>query len=965
MERTATCPACSRSIYPEDAFCSWCGARAGAKPAGRADSPRTMISKAIPTGQRQGCKSCNSPILEGDAFCAVCGARYDVPVESNAIQEMWASILRTLEGSTKGKFEFIRQIGRGGMGTVYLARQMDLDRLVAIKVLSPAWLTNETMVERFRREARTIASIRHPSIVNVHGVGQTADVHYFVMDFIEGVSLSRVLRIHGQLSVPVTRALLYQVGMALSYAHRPSRGVIHRDIKPGNIMLDTEGNAIVTDFGIARASDASSGLTMTGLIMGTPEYMSPEQCRGDDVTPASDQYSLGTVLYGMLAGSPPFSGTDYQVLIKQTTEPVPPLRSVRPDCPPELADAIERMLAKDPADRWPSVAAAVKGGAGKPLTADDPVREEIVRLVATAAPASASAETVMAPKSVAAPAESDTTPTWLRILSLPERLSTGDEIDLRATCVLEDGTEQSNIDIEWESTNPGIARIDPSTGRLVAVGQGAAVITARAQGVTQSVTVNVAAPAVDRLTLDPRHLNLPVGATARLSPTPMDAQGRAVLRDVEWSSSNPAIASVDSDGVVTALKEGLASILAQCGSAGSTTTVSVTEAASLGEMVAPVAGPVVADALEPTTGGRSLFGESHSGSGYDIPATGMPPKDPSGGMALDPPVGMDRDPSGERTADAPFSMASGSSKSADSADGLPWKTWWAAVPVALVAAIMLWVIGSGGNGDADAANASALVALAIPLPDSVEVGDTIPLAATGTMADGTSAAVSADWTSSDPVNVRVSDGVAIAMVAGPATLTAAVDSVRQTARIIVYEPAPSTGPGRLRVGAVVSGIDLDPNGFRVSVDGRNAGSVAAGSELTIRGLEPGVHAVRLTGVASNCRVDGGLERQVTIESGRAAPLEFAVACEARPEPAPTPDPGTLQLRISPYGSVTVAGTAHGDRTRLAVELPAGTHQLSIVREGYQGVSTTLTIRPGATLNLICRLGTQESSCRNP
>ena len=254
MDRTASCPSCSQRLFPEDAFCSACGTRVQARNPQTGASRRTLVTSTIPTGKRVACRSCNSPVLAEDIFCAVCGAPAGSPAVAGPMAKMWAGILQKLESSNEGKLEFVRQLGHGGMGTVYLARDLALERLVAIKVLSPSWLTDEGMVTRFRREAKTIAKLNgagascgHQSIVTVYGVGQAENIHYFIMDYIEGASLAQILRYNGPLSLPVIKSIVYQVGSALDYAHRPSRGVIHRDIKPSNIMLDTEGNAYLMD----------------------------------------------------------------------------------------------------------------------------------------------------------------------------------------------------------------------------------------------------------------------------------------------------------------------------------------------------------------------------------------------------------------------------------------------------------------------------------------------------------------------------------------------------------------------------------------------------------------------------------------------------------------------------------------------------------------------------------------------
>ncbi len=460
------------------------------------------------------------------------------------------------------------------MGSVYLARELDLDRLVAIKVLASNWLTDEAMVERFRREARTIASLRHPSIVHVHGVGRAADLHYFIMDYIDGVSLASILRLHGALSIPVVRAILYQVGSALSYAHRPGRGVIHRDVKPANIMLDTEGNSFVTDFGISKVTESQSGLTMTGLIMGTPEYMSPEQCRGDAVTFASDQYALGAVAYAMVAGAPPFTGPQYAVLMGHTAESVPPVHEARPDCPTELAKAVHRMLAKSAAERWPDLRDALAAAGARPLLPDDPVREELIALV-RAAQGSQPGAAGGAPRFSSKDTGGERTPTWLRIIALPRSLEIGEAIPLRATLGFADGGEMEGRGVRWESTDPSILRVEQDTGRMVAVGVGSAVIRAQSGAAVESAAVDVTETRVARVSLEPATLAIEVGDTARLIARPQSTREQLLERRVLWSSSDPRVASVSVDGVVHAHSAGAASILAHCEGVGAAMNVAV------------------------------------------------------------------------------------------------------------------------------------------------------------------------------------------------------------------------------------------------------------------------------------------------------------------------------------------------------------------------------------------------------
>ena len=213
--------------------------------------------------------------------------------------------LAALRRATLGQYEILTAVGHGGMATVYLAHDLALDRKVAIKVLAPTLLLmGEGMVERFKREARTAAALSHPHIIPIYAVNQSNEVLYFVMKHVQGRSLDVIIRDIGPLPLAMTQTILAQVADALGYAHR--HGVIHRDIKSANIMLDEDGWAVVTDFGIAKVLQAQ-GLTMTGVTVGTPTYMSPEQCATtEEVTGASDQYSLGVVAYEMLTGKPPF-----------------------------------------------------------------------------------------------------------------------------------------------------------------------------------------------------------------------------------------------------------------------------------------------------------------------------------------------------------------------------------------------------------------------------------------------------------------------------------------------------------------------------------------------------------------------------------------------------------------------------------------------------------------------------------
>ena len=249
------------------------------------------------------------------------------------------------------------ELGRGGMSVVYRARDVRLRRDVAIKILPPELAFVANVRERFMREAQTAAQLAHPNIVPIYGVEEKDTLVWIVMALIEGETLGERLAREGTLSAPETERILGSVSNALMYAH--SRGVIHRDIKPDNILLERSSlRVLVTDFGIARAVEGDGRLTLTGVAVGTPTYMSPEQAMGDgEIDGRSDLYSLGIVGYQLLTGAPPFSANSTPaLLLKQVSEPLPPLAIRAPAAPRALVAAIERALAKKPSDRWPAVA---------------------------------------------------------------------------------------------------------------------------------------------------------------------------------------------------------------------------------------------------------------------------------------------------------------------------------------------------------------------------------------------------------------------------------------------------------------------------------------------------------------------------------------------------------------------------------------------------------------------------------
>src|SRR5438105_2652317 len=253
------------------------------------------------------------------------------------------------QSAIAGRYSLERELGRGGMGVVYLAREVRLDRPVAIKLLPPSKASDPKLRERFLREARTAAKLSHPNVIPIHAVEEIAEFVFFAMAYIEGETLTERVRNRGPLAPSEASRVLRDVAWALAYAH--GQGVIHRDVKPDNILLENGGRVLVADFGIASAVAGAGALT-TGEVVGTPEFMSPEQALGEPVDARSDLYSLGVVGYFACSGALPIEAAKAtDVLAKQVTEAAPPLSSVAPMVPRRLAQAIDRSLAKEPADR--------------------------------------------------------------------------------------------------------------------------------------------------------------------------------------------------------------------------------------------------------------------------------------------------------------------------------------------------------------------------------------------------------------------------------------------------------------------------------------------------------------------------------------------------------------------------------------------------------------------------------------
>lgn len=255
-----------------------------------------------------------------------------------------------------GRYRLEREIARGGMGTVWEANDPLLARQVAVKTLDPVLANDESIRTRFRREAVAAAAVTHPNIVATYDTGEDDGVAYIVMELVQGATLRAILDANGAMTAPQAAQIGHQVADALSVAH--ARGLVHRDVKPGNVLVQPDGRVKVTDFGIVKAAGTGDELTKSGTVIGTARYLAPEQVDGRDVDDRSDVYALGLVLYEMLCGKAPFAAdTDIATAVARLTTPAPSVVACRPDLDPELARVVERALAREPGDRWPSAAA--------------------------------------------------------------------------------------------------------------------------------------------------------------------------------------------------------------------------------------------------------------------------------------------------------------------------------------------------------------------------------------------------------------------------------------------------------------------------------------------------------------------------------------------------------------------------------------------------------------------------------
>lgn len=476
----------------------------------------------------------------------------------------WEAILERLRGAAAPKYEVFRVLGFGGMAGVYLAEETRLRRKVAIKVMSPGLMIDPKLVERFEQEARTMAQLNHPHVVSIFEIDRKEDLHFFAMTYVDGRTLSQVMAdTRSPLEPAVVTTWLWQVGNALMYAHQ--RGIIHRDVKPENILLDGDGNALVTDFGIAKVAD-SPELTRTGLIVGTPAYMSPEQCSGATLTGASDQYALGAVAYQMLVGQPPFVGPTLSVLQSHVGEAPRPIRDLRPDCPPDLAAAVHQMLEKRPEDRFRDLSAALTAMGAAPLAASDPLKQTLAALARHARTIS------MDP--------------------LPGALAEGEQHQLRAVALDGEGTPLEDRRVRWTSSDPRVATVDD--GVLRAIGAGTAEISARSSDAHAAGPLTVVPGMVEQVEVVPSETDVSTGDSLQLRPI-VHRDGRPSEGvAVAWNTSDPAIARVSAGGLVEAVGPGSATIRATVGGKTGETVVRVRRSPVAAGAVAASASPAPA-----------------------------------------------------------------------------------------------------------------------------------------------------------------------------------------------------------------------------------------------------------------------------------------------------------------------------------------------------------------------------------
>jgi len=525
------------------------------------------------------CPNCGRDVNEGDTFCASCGTNVTPPpptmdgtIAGVQLADGEDLLLDKLRSATVGEYEVRALLGRGGMASVFIAYDLSLNRRVALKAMHPGLLGDSGMRERFRLEARLSARLDHPHIVTVHAVKERGGIVFFDLKLIEGTSLDRIMRHrNGPIPVNVARWLTAKIAEALHYAH--GEGVVHRDVKPANVMVDRRGDPTMTDFGIAKATE-SPHLTMTGAVVGTPAYMSPEQCLGSEVSAASDQYSLGVMAYELLTGQVPFTGSLLAIQLGHVEKTPTPPNALTPEVPQAVSDAVMRMMAKEPGDRWPSLAAAAEALIDGLGATDSQMRRELGVLVSempsdvvrtfpptprSPTPATFSATNPMAAsrvqdlatQEVAATGSEEPTPIVSmeaveqqkmrhRMLQLGGVAAAGIGIVALIAVIGRDGTETTVV----EPLPPVTAAISDSAS------------VADSTNIANDASLEQSDSTVTRVGLDPINATLAVGDSMPLKATPYGPSGEPVQLRIRWSSGDTTIVRVGPDGWIHALQAG-------------------------------------------------------------------------------------------------------------------------------------------------------------------------------------------------------------------------------------------------------------------------------------------------------------------------------------------------------------------------------------------------------------------------
>ncbi len=468
-------------------------------------------------------------------------------------------LLERLRLATRGSYDVAGELGRGGMAVVYVGTDRQLERRVAIKVMDPRLSMTQGMAARFLQEARIAARLQHPNIIVVHDVRQSDEIIFFVMSLIDGVAVDDLCRHAQPIPIDQIRWILFQATRALAYAH--SEDIVHRDIKPANILLNLKGEVILTDFGIAKAL-GDTGLTQTGTQVGTPMYMSPEQFSGVPVGPSSDQYALGITAYQLITGQPPFTGDLYQLITAHGNKAPVPVRDVRPDCPAFLANAVMRMLEKNPEDRWPSLE-DLQDVFGANMAMDGGLARRKL------------SETVRSLHRGGSPTTGGASDSGRRDLPIGERthdsvvvtisppgatIFVSGTLDLRASVSMDTGQSLPGAGVQWTSSDESVLFVH-TNGTVTGVAPGTAVVRAAVNGGTSEATIRVEAAPIARLSLTAPSLTLRVGDVTRPDVVAVDVNGAACDGiTMAWISRSPAVADLDAPGVIRAISPGLAVI---------------------------------------------------------------------------------------------------------------------------------------------------------------------------------------------------------------------------------------------------------------------------------------------------------------------------------------------------------------------------------------------------------------------